>query len=63
MLALRLFATFVLSTELMQLLIRKLEENYSLRTEKFPIKLAFLLLLKLKESISSSLLHHTKPSL
>lgn len=48
MLSLELFDTFILNTKLMQLLIRKEDEKDALRTEKFPIKLAFLLLLKLR---------------
>lgn len=59
MVSLRPFDTYVLSTELLQLLIRKLEDKDLLRTEKFPVRLVFLLLLKLKEPISSSLSHKT----
>lgn len=59
MYSLRLFDIFILGTELMQLLIRKIEDFFFfLRTEKIPFSLSFLLLLKLKEPVSSSLVYY-----
>lgn len=57
MLSLRLFDTFVLSTELMQLLIRKLEGKRSVENRKIPYQVGISITSKVKEPTSSGLSH------
>lgn len=58
MLSLRLLDTFILSTKLMQLLIRKQEEKDALRTQKFPINWHFSYFWNWKSHFYP--VHHTK---